>query len=281
MVNPNQPVPMRRKLLSFCLLLLATLPAHGAGNSVWIEATGESRMGELDTPQEVKLRARREAQNRAVEQGVGVFIKSQTLVTNNQLADDLLYAAVRGAIEKSEVLAEGWDGHDRNLYRVRLKALISPIYPERGQGLALKVGLSKSELKEGEAAKVIYQAGSDCYVYIFSVAADGSVTLLFPNSREKDNRVAANQGYEFPSAGSPLKLEALFLPGFQGVFAEEHLKIIATRNPEPIVPLGFQEGMFQAYDGRATGMINDLVKKLNQLDPADWSEATVTYRIVR
>lgn len=272
---------MHRKLFILCLLLLTAVPARGAGNSVWVEAVGESRMGEMDTPQEVKLRARREAQNRAVEQGVGVFIKSQTLVTNNQLADDLLYAAVRGAIEKSEIIAEGWDERDRNLYRVQLKALISPVYPERGQGLALKVGLSKTELKEGEAAKVVYQAGNDCYVYIFSVAADGSVTLLFPNSREKDNRIIANQGYEFPPAGSPLKLEALFLPGFQGSFAEERLKIIATRQAEPIVPLGFQEGMFLAYDGKSTGMINDLVRRLNQLDPADWSEATVTYRIVR
>lgn len=273
---------MRTKLLFLSLLLwLAAIPARGAEPPVWIEAAGESRMGELDTPQEVKARARREAQNRAVEQGVGTFIKSHTLVTNNQLADDLLYAAVRGTIEKSEVIAEGWDERDRDLYRVRLRALVSPIYPERGQGLALKVGLSKSELKEGEAARIAYQASSDCHIYIFSVAADGSVTLLFPNSRERDNKIVANQGYEFPPAGSPLKLEALFLPGFTGDFAEEHLKIIATRNPEPIIPLGFQEGMFQAYDGKSTGMINDLVKKLNQLEPADWSEATVTYRIVR
>jgi hypothetical protein len=37
--------------------------------------------------------------------------------------------------------------------------------------------------------KIFYQADRPCYVYIFSIAEDGSVTLLFPNSLYKDNYV--------------------------------------------------------------------------------------------
>jgi hypothetical protein len=39
--------------------------------------------------------------------------------------------------------------------------------------------------------------------------------------------------------------------------------------------------MFEVYDAKSTGMISDLVKKLNQLEPTDWTEATVVYKIIR
>lgn len=185
------------------------------------------------------------------------------------------------SIETMEVLSEGWDEKDRNLYRLKIKALVNPVYPEKGQGLSLKVALSKNVLKEDEETKVFYQANNNCYVYIFSIAADGSVTLLLPNATNKDNRILMDKAYEFPPVNSPVKLSAMFLPGFDGKSAEERIKVIATRKEEAIVPLGFQEGMFKVYDSKSTGMVNDLVRKLNQLEPLDWTEATVTYKIVR
>jgi hypothetical protein len=107
------------------------------------------------------------------------------------------------------------------------------------------------------------------------------VTLLFPNALHKDNSVEKGKAYEFPPSGSPIRLSAAFLPGFKGAVAEEKVKLIATRKKESLIPLGFQEGMFTTYDASSTGMVSDLVRKLNQLDPADWAEATAVYRIVR
>lgn len=267
-------------IITISVLLIPAL-CSGAQQAVWVEAAGEASLGEVDTPKEVKERAKRDAQNRAVEQAVGAFIKAHTLVSNNQLAEDLVYASVRGRINTMEVLSEGWDGKDRNLYRVRLKALVEPVYPDKGQGISLKVALSKSVLKENEETKIIYQANTDCYVYIFSIAADGSVTLLLPNSTNRDNRIMLDKAYEFPPADSPVRLRAMFLPDFKGTTAEERIKVIATRKEEAIIPLGFQEGMFTVYDSKSTGMISDLVKKLNQLEPTDWTEATTVYKIVR
>ncbi|MBI3754429.1 MAG: DUF4384 domain-containing protein, partial [Deltaproteobacteria bacterium] len=175
---------------------------------------------------------------------------------------------------------EGWDEKDRNLYRVKLKALIKPVYPEKGEGISVKLSLSKTELKEGEEVKIFYQASSDCYVYIFSVAADGSVTLLLPNSINADNRVKAGKSYQFPS-DEKIKLQAQFLPEYKEKAAEEKIKIIATRQKEDIIPLGFQQGFFKVYDAKSTGMISDLVKRLNQLEPADWTEATAAYVLKR
>ena len=55
--------------------------------------------------------------------------------------------------------------------------------------------------------------------------------------------------------------------------------MIATRKKENLISLGFQEGLFKVYDARSTGMISDLVKRLNQMEPADWTEATLIYRL--
>ena len=270
-----------KNLLLFSALMLISFPVFASEKSVWVESDGEAYMSEVETPKEVMERAKKDAQNKAIEKARGVFIRSHTLVSNSQLTEDLIYAAVRGKIERVNVTKKGWDEKDRNLYRVRLKALVSPVYPERGKGIALKVSLSKADLKEGANVKIFYQANIDCYVYIFSVAADGSVTLLLPNSMNQENFITAEKAYKFPPANSSIRLKALFLPDYKGNTAEEKIKVTATRKKEDIVPLGFQEGMFKVYDARSTGMISDLVKRLNQLEPDDWAEATAVYRIER
>lgn len=270
---------MKRFLPIF--LLLIPILSHASENPVWVEADGEAYMGEIETQKEVKERAKIDAQNKAVAQAVGTFIKGHTLVSNNQVTEDLIYAAVRGKTDKIEIIKEGWDEKERNLYKVKLKALIKPVYPEKGEGISLKVSLSKTDLKEGDEVKIFYQTSANCYIYIFSVAADGSVTLLLPNSLNQDNFTKSGKAYEFPFQNSPIKLMAMFLPDYKENIAEEKIKIIATKKKEDLVSLGFQEGMFKVYDTKSTGMISDLVKRLNQLEPSEWAEAMAVYRIIR
>lgn len=271
---------MNRLVLTIIFTLIVNF-SYASEKPVWVETDGEAYQGEIETPKEVMERAKIDAQNRAIAEAVGTFIKSHTIVSNNQVAEDLIYAAVRGKIEKTEIIKEWWDEKDRNLYRIKLKALIKPVYPEKGEGISIKLSLSKTDLKEGEEVKIFYQASSDCYIYIFSVAADGSVTLLLPNSINQENSVKAGKIYQFPSNESKIKLQAQFLPEYKEKTAEEKIKIIATRQKEDIIPLGFQQGFFKVYDAKQTGMISDLVKRLNQLEPADWTEATVVYKIER
>ena len=202
------------------IALLYVSPSFASETPLWITAEGEAYLSEVETPKEVMERAKRDAQNKAIEQAVGVFIRSHTLVSNSQLAEDLVYAAVRGKIEKIEIIKEGWDEKDRNLYKVRLNALIRPVYPEKDEGMSVKLSLSKADLKEGDEVKVFYQADTDCYVYIFSVAADGSVTLLLPNSINQDNGIKAGKTYSFPTEGGKMRLVARFLPGYKGKFAK-------------------------------------------------------------
>jgi hypothetical protein len=268
-----------RKIITACIILILPLVSLAAEKPLWITADGVSYQSEMDTLKEVKDRAKRDAESKAVERAVGTFIKSHTLVSNSQIAEDLIYAAVSGKITKEEIVASDWDAKDRNLYRISIKALIEPVYPEKGEGLSAKLSLSKTDLKEGEEVKIFYQVSEDSYVYIFSIAADGSVTLLLPNSSMPDNFTRAGRAYQFPPTDSPIHLKAMFLPNHKEASAEEKIKIIATRNKEELLSIGFKEGIFQVYDAKSTGMIGDLVRRLNQIELTDWTEATAFYTI--
>jgi hypothetical protein len=270
-----------RKLIILFIVLAFPLVSLATEKPVWIIAEGEALQGEMDTLKEVKGRARRDAQSKAVEMAVGTFIKSHTLVSNSQVAEDLIYAAVRGKITKEEMIASGWDEKERNLYKVKIKALIEPVYPEKGGGLSAKLHLSKTDLREGEEVKIFYSVSEDAYVYIFSVATDGSVTLLLPNANMPDNFTKAGKAHQFPQADSRIQLKAMFLPNSKESSAEERIKIVATRNKEDLLPLGFKEGIFQGYDEKSTGMISDLVRRLNQIELTDWAEATAVYHLKR
>lgn len=267
--------------LTALFIMLCLGSASAADEPVWIEARGEAVLGDTDTPRDIRERAKRAAELAAVEQAVGSFINSHTIVSNSQVADDLIYASVRGRAEKVEVISEGWDEKDRNLFIVRIKALIAPVYQNKEEGLQVSAHLSRSELREGDEVKLYYKTNADCYVYIFSLAADGSVTLLVPSTFVSDNKATAGKVYEFPAEGSRLHLRAMFLPGFIEPDAREKIKVIATRRQEELIPLGFREGSFSVYDSKSTGMITDLVKRLNTIEPVDWTEATVEYVISR
>jgi len=247
-------------------------------NSIWVETVGEALGSEYDPPKEVMERAKNEAKRKAIDEAVGSFIKSHTLVSKGMLTEEFTFARVRGKIQNVKILAEERDRDNPNLFRVKLRAKVRPVYPQDGEGIQIKLDLFKKILKEGEEVKILYQTNADCYVYIFSIAADNSVTLLFPNSMQEDNFVKANRGVSFPPADSPIRLQAMLLSGDSMKTAEEKVKIIATRQPE-IILHGFQEGMFKVYDARSTGLTGDLARKLNQLDPADWGEAVAVYVI--
>ncbi|MFP4444852.1 MAG: hypothetical protein ACLFPD_01225 [Desulfosudaceae bacterium] len=78
-----------------------------------------------------------------------------------------------------------------------------------------------------------------------------------------------------------MALTAMFLPDHKGNVAEEKIKLVATRQKEDLLALGFKEGSLQVYDQDSTGLISDLVRRLNRLEPVDWAEASAVYRLQR
>jgi hypothetical protein len=73
----------------------------------------------------------------------------------------------------------------------------------------------------------------------------------------------------------------MFLLNYKEASAEEKITIIATRHKEELLSIGFKEGIFQVYDAKSTGMISYLVRRLNQIELMDWTEATAVYHFER
>ena len=270
---------LRSLLIAAVLSSLSAGAVTAAEKPVQIEVTGEAIGSDLDAPREVFQRAKSDAERKAIEQAVGTFVRSHTVVSNGELADDLVYARVRGRIEQMDLLSQERDMVDPNHYRVRIRAIVRPEYQGKDEGIRIKAALTRSELQEGAVVSLNYQVSADSYVYIFVIGADNSVTQLLPNAVMKDNFIRANHANIFPPLGSSVSLKAMLLPEFRRKGATEKIKIIATRKAEPLLHSGFQEG-FKVYDARETGLVSDLLKRLSQLDPADWGEVTTVYRIV-
>lgn len=260
------------------LLIMTSLPTLAADKMIVIVATGEAAGSDLEAPREVLERAKASAQRAALEQAVGTFVRSHTIVSNGELAEDLIHARVRGKIETLEVLSQEQDKDNRHQYRVKIRATIAPVYGSTSEGIAIRAALSRTELREGDDVRLQYKVSSDSYIYLFVISADNSVTQLLPNAEMPANQAKANQMYYFPPNDSSIRLSAQLLPAFKRIGADEKIKIIATKKEEPLLHGGFREG-FKVYDGKSTGLVSDLLKRLAQLDTADWGETTLIYRI--
>ena len=271
---------MRVHILFTLMAILFIAPATlvAAEKPIIIEVTGEAVGSDLESPRELFERAKADAQRTAIEQAVGTFIRSHTIVSNGQLAEDLIHSRVRGKIERLEVLYQERDLHNPNHYFVKIRATVTPVYADKKEGITISAALSRTALKEGDEVRLQYRVSSDSHVYIFVIGADNSVTQLLPNSEITDNMAKAGRMYNFPPAGSSIRLTAQLLAEFRQSGAEEKIKIIASSKEEPLLHGSFKEG-FRVYDGKSTGLISDLLKRLGQLDLADWGETTLPYRI--
>ncbi len=84
-------------------------------------AAGESLIEGGNVPA-AKKRAIKEALRKAVEQGLGVFISSESLVKNYQIIEDKIFSNSQGYVKSYDVVAEKQLG---SRYRVSISALVS------------------------------------------------------------------------------------------------------------------------------------------------------------
>jgi hypothetical protein len=236
---------------------------------------------EVETRRELRERVLKATERRALEEGVGVFIRGSTTVYNAQVADDLVQKVVRGRLERRQILEEGWTVQGGEpCYRVKLRAHVLPLPMEHHAAFQPKVWLSRTVLQEGDEVVLYYTVSRNAYVALFSIAADGSVTVLIPSVLRHNNFVTPGVHYVFPSEEERrqgTRLAARLLPGWSE--AQEKVKLIATESDEPWLRLGFQEGVQQVYDGKGTGLISDLLKRLALLESGTWDEVTAVYTV--
>ena len=262
------------------------LPAGNQKGQAWVVAEGVVPFGEDTTLSDAKVRSRNEARRKAIEAAVGTFINARTIIYNYAVAEDLVQATVRGMIVAEEVLEEGArevaDGRGAKalLYVTKLKAQVQPIKAQHKSDFIVRAEFNKQTFREQEEMEIKVSSSQDAYLHIFNVSDDNSVTVLFPNRFAQKVFIPGKREVTFPSeeqrtAGIRLRV---FTPrGHEK--AVERIKVIATTTSKDLVKSRFKEGVFQVYDGKDTGLINDLLKELSLLDDSEWTEASLTYEV--
>ncbi len=122
MRNRARRVVRRAGCLCACAALCAW--AHAAPEKEMV-ATGEAAVrGEgPDAMLRAKEEATDRAQRRAIEQGVGAIVDSETMVENFQLIDDKVLSQVKGYVTGFEVVKDN-NGED-GVYRVTIRARVA------------------------------------------------------------------------------------------------------------------------------------------------------------
>jgi len=250
---------------------------------VWVEAEGVVAFGQ-DTTLEAAQRGSLDAARRAaIEQAVGTFVRSSTVVRNFQLADDLIHSVVRGVVVEERILSRGLTettGGEGALYRTRIKARVKSIPAERRGNFGVTVKLNRMVFADGDEAVIRITPTDDAYLYLFNVTHDEHITVLAPNRLEPETQLKAGTEYVFPSATlirQRVKLRTWLLPGMRK--SVEKIKVIATRQPVALLKGQVAEGVFREYDPSQTALLVDLMRVLAALDPADWAEATAEYEV--
>ncbi|MFH0802742.1 MAG: hypothetical protein V2A78_10225 [bacterium] len=109
-------------VLVLVIMAFVFLPARSetAGSKV-VVTTGVGACGAGDDKAKARDEAVTDACRKAVEEGVGLFVKSDTLVKNSQLIEDNIYTKSKGYIKSYRVVKEGVKD---DLYRVTVEATV-------------------------------------------------------------------------------------------------------------------------------------------------------------
>ena len=148
-----------------------------------------------------------------------------------------------------------------------------------GQTFGVRVWMADGQRSFGLGDMVTFsaRADSDGYLTLVDLGTDGSVTVLFPNPYEPDNRVSAGQTISFPSARMDFEIVAQ-PPAGRGM-------VRAFITPEPLdLPSSedFTTGDVMFANQIAEALMNAAGRRPNgAVDLSNWGTAALVYDITR
>ena len=259
----------------------------------FIEATGEAELGQGVTKELADLLAYDDALRSAIRKTCPMGVSSPMALLNNSLIVDLIQYAKRGIPVDTEILARETlaDSVMRNgekltvdRRRVRIRTRFVALQGDDDPGFQVTISGLESSYIEGQEARVRITATRDCYVYLFTVAADQSVTVFFPNKYRQDNRLKAGQTIEFPNASDGRKgiQFTMELPQGQRSDTKEWITAIAVKRPMDFLSgTQIQEALERTYARNETGLLGSLLEKLAQLRSNDVAQDVKEYEVLR
>jgi len=281
---------MKKQLtLTVCFIFFVFFTLAGgvsASNGKQVTATGVAAMANL-TPEEARNLALKRARQNAIEEVCGVSVQAETLIHNNMLSADFIHSVSYGRIIDEEILAWDTDVTRQSpklppsvAYRVTIKARVKPEKGKPDPYYQVSVGLNKKVYRSGDEMIIRVKATKPSYISVLNFAADGSVTLLYPNRLRKNNYIKALKQYQIPSKADRndvLKLQVSTLPGHRK--DTEFIKVIATRQPIHLLDGLLTQGQYGVMDTVNLAAV-EIARMVSAIPLKDRAEHTVFYEIV-
>lgn len=274
-------------LVPLLLVTLHGVPSVFAQPTRTVTVVGQA-YGEGKTPEEARHEALQDARARAAE-AAGVHIAAHsTLITVTdqerwfQAYAEWIQSNARGLIvsQQDSVWATFAPGTTIPVYHVKLTAEVVTEQGQHDPGFALDIrvngesvpmdGKLTTTLKAGDEVVLTALTTRDCYLTVFNVLPNDTVTVLAPGEFLRETFVQAERPFQLPP--EPLRqqgfhLRAELLPG-QRDSAEMYL-VVATKTRIP----------FRGATGQTT--LNTINRWLMDIPLDQRTGASVFYRIVR
>lgn len=105
------------------------------------------------------------------------------------------------------------------------------------------------EYEVNELINFYFKADRDCYLTLIDISTDGSVTILFPNQFNSNNKIKANETYTIPSTDMGFQIRVT------GPEGQEMVKAIATDEPIDLSSIAKEDGSqaFKSMSGKDGG----------------------------
>ena len=117
-----------------------------------------------------------------------------------------------------------------------------------------EVDRASRQYQEGQTLQLTVRAEVDAYIYVLYRQVDGTVYQIFPNSAQRDNRVAARQDVVIPAR------DDLFRWVVGPPFGPETIKVIASLEPiEELSKAMYASGRFNRVPAKSLQLMKDEV----------------------
>ena len=277
------------KLPTPVLVVLPFRNENGA-KSMEGELTAEQLITELSVEPKIKIVERQNLDKALAEQQLALegYISPESAAQAGRLtgAGAVLTATLTSIGENVEIHARLFSvesgeiiGAKEVVARRTLRSFINPLWDDidaiksTGHKFKARVWTDKDRLGIGDEAAVFFEVDQPCHVTVFDFSTDGSITVLFPNRFQPDNRVRPERTYRIPAEEGGYRIRVQGPPG------KEQLKLFATSEDVPLYVRDYSQVPFNSVsDGDA---VRGLVATFEKMPETDWAEASWEFQVER
>ncbi len=251
-----------------------------------VQHTVKLPVGEGDSLENLRSLALLQAQTEIIQQHCGSDVSSTTIVEDSMLASHRVIDISRGLITSIRMLGGGHFEAVRhkgtesfNVFIVTFEATPTRLKGRADPEFSVSARLDKEAYNHGDHGRLSGTITQAAYLYVFSIGADDSVSLVFPTDANPQNHFGPGDFSLFDNKNKALAFATL--PGQKSRSVREYLVVLATKKPLDLRSTGIRQavgGIRTIADTAASGA---LARAMLELRRDEIAQTAVAYELYR